>query len=142
MSNKLTDKHLTAKQLLFCSEYIANKWNATQAAIKAGYSEDTAYSQGQRLLKKVEIADYLDKYMDSLLGDRKGLTIDTINEIKKYAFMTDEDMEELGVRPSDKKGYLELLGKYLTLFTDKQDVTHSGGQTLTIKREIIRPSDS
>lgn len=138
----MSDKELTAKQKIFCSEYISNGWNATQGAIKAGYSEDTAYSQGQRLLKKVEIAKYLDEYMDSLLGSRKGLIVDTIKEIKKYAFMSDSDMEELGVRPSDKKGYLELLGKYLTLFTDKQEINHSGGQTLTIKREIVKPSDS
>lgn len=120
----MTDKELTPKQLLFCSEYIASDWNATQGAIKAGYSEDTAYSQGQRLLKNVEIRSYLDDYMDSIIGDRRGLTIDTVNEIKKYAFMTDDEMERLQVRPSDKKGYIELLGKYLTLFTEKKEVKH------------------
>ena len=34
--------------------YMANRHNATQAAITAGYSRKTAYSQGQRLLKVVE----------------------------------------------------------------------------------------
>lgn len=126
MNNPATpENELTNKQKVFCSEYTSNGWNATQAAIKAGYSENTAYSQGQRLLKKVEIAKYLDEYMDSILGSRKGLTVDTINEIKKYAFMSDDKMELLGVRPSDKKGYLELLGKYLTLFTEKKEVEHT-----------------
>ena len=38
---------LTEKQELFCREYIISL-NATDAALKAGYSEKTAYSQGQR----------------------------------------------------------------------------------------------
>ena len=45
---------LTAKQQRFVAEYLVDL-NATQAAIRAGYSERTAYSQGQRLLKNVEI---------------------------------------------------------------------------------------
>lgn len=46
--------NLNEKQKIFCDEYIID-FNATQAAIRAGYSEKTAYSMGQRLLKKVEI---------------------------------------------------------------------------------------
>jgi phage terminase small subunit len=38
----------------FIAEYLLNG-NATEAALKAGYSNQTAYSQGQRLLKNVEI---------------------------------------------------------------------------------------
>ena len=45
---------LSEKQRIFVSEYLIDL-NATQAAIRAGYSEKTAYSQGQRLLKHVEI---------------------------------------------------------------------------------------
>ncbi len=45
---------LNAKQEMFCKEYLKDL-NATQAAIRAGYSERTAYSTGQRLLKHVEI---------------------------------------------------------------------------------------
>jgi len=39
---------------LFCRAYIIDL-NATKAAKKAGYSAKTAYSQGQRLLKNVEV---------------------------------------------------------------------------------------
>jgi phage terminase small subunit len=46
---------LNLKQQRFVAEYLVDK-NATQAAIRAGYSQRTAYSQGQRLLKNVEIA--------------------------------------------------------------------------------------
>lgn len=47
-------KKLTPKQALFCKEYIVDL-NATAAAIRAGYSERTAYSIGEENLKKPEI---------------------------------------------------------------------------------------
>ena len=46
---------MTPKQEIFVREY-AIDLNATQAAIRAGYSEKTAYSIGQENLKKPEIA--------------------------------------------------------------------------------------
>lgn len=46
---------LTGKQARFVAEYLIDL-NATQAAIRTGYSAKTAYSQGQRLLKDVEVA--------------------------------------------------------------------------------------
>jgi Phage terminase, small subunit len=46
---------LTAKQAAFVAEYLIDL-NATQAAIRAGYSEATAHSQGPRLLDNVEVA--------------------------------------------------------------------------------------
>jgi phage terminase small subunit len=46
---------MTPKQEAFVREYLIDL-NATQAAIRAGYSEATAYSQGQRMLKNVEVA--------------------------------------------------------------------------------------
>lgn len=46
---------LTARQQAFKGEFLKDL-NATQAAIRAGYSPKTAASQGQRLLKNVEVA--------------------------------------------------------------------------------------
>ena len=51
---------LTAKRKAFVREYPIDL-NATKAAIRAGFSEKTAYSQGQRLLKNVEVADAIQK---------------------------------------------------------------------------------
>jgi len=45
---------LTAKQEKFCHEYLIDL-NATQSAIRAGYSEDTAHSIGWENLRKPEI---------------------------------------------------------------------------------------
>jgi phage terminase small subunit len=58
-------KKLTPKQQRFVDEYIRLRFNATKAAIAAGYSEATAYSQGPRLLKNVEIKTAIDAYMDA-----------------------------------------------------------------------------
>ena len=46
---------LTVKQRLFVDYYIQLHGNATQAAIKAGYSPKTAYAAGERLLRHVEV---------------------------------------------------------------------------------------
>ena len=49
---------LTKKQKKFCDEYMKTG-NATQSAINAGYSEYTAYSSRNRMLKNVEVISYL-----------------------------------------------------------------------------------
>lgn len=51
---------LTAKQRAFVWEYLIDL-NATKAAIRAGYSEKTAHSQGPRLLENVGIAASIEK---------------------------------------------------------------------------------
>lgn len=53
---------LTPKQELFCKEYIID-FNGTQAAIRAGYSENTANEQASQLLAKLSIQNYLKKIM-------------------------------------------------------------------------------
>ena len=47
---------LTAKQKRFCDEYLIDL-NATQAAIRAGYSPKTACEQASRLLANVKVQD-------------------------------------------------------------------------------------
>lgn len=58
-------KALSPKQQAFVNEYLLC-WNASKAAIKAGYSERTAYSQGSRLLKNVEIIEAIQHRMAEL----------------------------------------------------------------------------
>lgn len=55
---KSKPRPLNAKQRAFRSEYLKDK-NATQAAIRAGYSPRTAGAQGHDLLKKPEISDWI-----------------------------------------------------------------------------------
>ena len=53
---------LTKKNEVFCDEYLIDL-NATQAAIRAGYSVESAGSIGSELLKKPEIRARIDRAM-------------------------------------------------------------------------------
>lgn len=79
-SGKLKDK-----QARFVEEYLIDL-NATQAAIRAGYSEATAYSQGQRLLKNVEVEKALSEAMKKR-SERTEITQDMVlRELAKIGF--------------------------------------------------------
>ena len=55
---------LTAKQQAFCEQYVANGFNATKAAVSAGYSEKTAQEIGSENLSKPIIAEYVAKFKE------------------------------------------------------------------------------
>lgn len=63
---------LTGKQAAFVREYVVDH-NATQAAIRAGYSEKTSYSIGSENLRKPEIARAITEE-EKTLADRLGIT--------------------------------------------------------------------
>lgn len=56
---------LNQRQKLFASEYI-KLGNGTQAAINAGYSERTASSQSERLLRNVEIKRFIESEVEKM----------------------------------------------------------------------------
>lgn len=86
----MSTSKLTDKQIFFCQEYLKD-FNATQAAIRAGYSEDTARSIGNENLTKPNIQ----KLLSELKGDitqRNEITIDElIGELKCLAFYNPKD---------------------------------------------------
>jgi phage terminase small subunit len=121
---------MTPKQKLFVSEYLKD-FNATRAATDAGYSPDTAAEQGSRLLKNVQIREEVKTYVDAALADdAMSLKKRIIDELQRWAFAGDDEISH-GIRAK----YLELLGKYMALFTEK--VEHSG----EIKT-VILPGDA
>ena len=84
MANKKTKSRpgkngLTDKQKRFCDEYLCDM-NATQAAIRAGYSKRTAYRTGADNLKKPQIRAYIDKRM----AEKDAELIATQNEVLQY----------------------------------------------------------
>lgn len=121
---------LTAKKQRFCDEYLIS-FNATQAAIKAGYSEKTAYSQGQRLLKNVEVKAYLDEQKERIHSEKTAdakevmeyLTSVLRGESNSSVLARDElGADRVIIKPPDEKEKLkaaELLGKAHMMFTDK-----------------------
>ena len=70
---------LTAKQQRFCDEYLID-FNATQAAIRAGYSKKTARVIGQENLLKPAIRDYIEKRM----AEKEKALIADQDEVMKY----------------------------------------------------------
>jgi phage terminase small subunit len=56
-------KVLTAKQQAFINIYMTNGFNATQAAIKAGYSKNGARQQGHALLTNIDISKEIQRLM-------------------------------------------------------------------------------
>ncbi|WEV51663.1 terminase small subunit [Lactobacillus sp. ESL0731] len=139
---------LTVKQQKFADEYIKSG-NATEAAIKAGYSKRTAYSIGQENLKKVEIANYLEKRMkeisDSKVADQQ--------EILEYlsSVMRGEQTEDVAtakgiykdvpVGARDRIKAAELLGKRSAMWTEKHDVNARIASPVQIIDDIPKDSE-
>lgn len=139
---------MTAKQKRFCDEYLIDL-NATQAAIRAGYSKKTANEQGARLLANVSVQEYIQKRMDEkedeliasqdevletltriLRREEKETVVVTCKERKSYydnkGKKVIEEKEspvfvEIPAKISDVNKAAELLGKRYALYTDKLD---------------------
>jgi phage terminase small subunit len=125
---------MTAKQQRFCDEYLIDL-NATQAAIRAGYSKKTAYSIGNENLMKPEIKNHIEKRM----AEKEAKLIADQDEVLKYltSVLRGQSQSEVVVvenigdftseartmkKAPDEKERLkaaELLGKRYGLYTDR-----------------------
>lgn len=129
---------MNARQKRFVTEYMIDM-NATQAAIRAGYSEKTAYSSGQRLLKNVEVESAIYELKKRQRADN----ICEADEVEEFLslMMNGEIQEEVVTTEGTGDGHsesriifkqasardrlkaAELLAKRFGLLTDKQDIT-------------------
>lgn len=124
---------MNAKQRKFADEYLID-CNATQAAIRAGYNEKTAYSQGQRMLKNVEVKAYIDEQLERLHNEK---TADA-QEVLEYltAVMRGQHREQtlqlvgdgvqtitdIDVSARERLKAAELIGKRYGMFRDNVNV--------------------
>lgn len=84
-SPKLQCPKLTAKQERFCYEYCID-YNATQAAIRAGYKTESAYSIGSENLRKPEIKNRISE-MQNNLAETAGISaLRVLKEHERIAF--------------------------------------------------------
>lgn len=138
---------LTAKQRRFCDEYLIDL-NATQAAIKAGYSEKNARNIASENLAKPNIKAYIDERM----AEKESQLIATQDEVLKYltsVLRGESQSTEIVVEgtgdgcseartlkkePSEKDRLraAELLGKRYGLYTDKVETDVDMALTVNI----------
>lgn len=119
---------MTEKQRLFCLEY-AKTLNATAAAKAAGYSERTAYSQGNRLLKNVEVR----KALSEIMGEIEEKLIADVSEIRQFWTQVMQDTD------ADLKHRLrasELLAKSLGAFEPQETQENKMSLTDWLKQEF------
>lgn len=126
---------LTPKQLAFADYYI-ELGNATEAAIKAGYSQKTAKEIGAQNLTKLNIKSYIDERMEQISSNRiasatevmetltsilRGeATAATLRGVGEGAQVIDEDMPPT---MAERIKAAELIGKRFAMWTDKQEIS-------------------
>lgn len=137
LKNNEKDKKLSEKQKRFCEEYIIDG-NATQSAIRAGYSVKTAKVIGSRQLTKVAVKAYIAELQEEIRNNNiadatevmEHLTKVLRGESKSEVVMVVGDgegcshIESIKKTPDEKERLkaAELLGKRFSLFTDKHEV--------------------
>ena len=118
---------LTDRQLKFCREYVKTL-NATQSAINAGYSKNTAGETGYENLRKPQIAEEIQRILKDEI-DADYLDANKIlSEIASIGFGTTDDFES---KTSDRLKALELLCRYNNLF-EKEKKTEAEAKQITV----------
>ena len=128
---------LTAKQQRFCDEYLVSL-NATQAAIKSGYSKKYANTNASKLLQNTTIKKYIEKRMaekeSKLIADQDEILRYLTSVIRGESKSTEIVVEGTGDGCSEARTILkepsekdrlkaaELLGKRYGIYTEKVDM--------------------
>ena len=124
----MIEKQLTAKQAAFVREYMLD-FNATQAAIRAGYSQKTAQEQGARLLSNVMVKSALAE-LQKQAAERNEITVDDIiqelDENRRVALSA--PIPQASAATAATLGKAKILG----LLIEKQETKHTG----TITQEV------
>jgi phage terminase small subunit len=84
---------LTEKQRIFCERYCTH-WNATKAAIEAGYSEKTANEQGSQNLTKLSVREYIKFIKDNAFEFAGISALRNAQELAKVAYGSGADLRE------------------------------------------------
>ena len=128
---------LTPKQQRFVDEYLIDL-NATQSAIRAGYSPKTAEQQGFQLLKKTSVSEAIEQAQQ----ERQKRTLVTQDDVIR-GLLTEAEWQGEGSSHGARVSAWAHLGKHLNMFTDKIDHTSSdGSMSPNLKIEFINASNT
>lgn len=127
MADEIRAKTLTPKQERFVAEYLIDL-NATQAAIRAGFSEKSAHDIAAQLLGKTHIKAAIDAAV-SKRSEKTEITADRVlKEISRMAFYDPLDLIEIvrDALPEDVAGNVELSddGKAITGLRSARDIKY------------------
>lgn len=122
---------LTARQEMFCREYIACDYNATQAAKNAGYSEKTARSIGSENLTKPDIQRFIAELQKPRLEE---LDISHDRIMREYAAMAFANQADFLAQDKDGKIITNSEGLPYFDFTGvtREQMAGLGGLKITI----------
>lgn len=122
---------LSPKQQAFVREYLLDL-NATQAAIRAGYSPKTARAQGQRLLTNVDIAEAIAEAKAKRAKKVELTAAEVIRRLDRESRRRGRDSSH-----SARVQALKLLGMHLGMFPKKLQLTGAdGGPVLFSAQEL------
>lgn len=124
---------MTAKQEAFAIEYLKDK-NATQAAIRAGYSAKTAYSIGCEMLRKPEIQEIIRAKQEEAVKNAEITSEWIVAQCKEIA-------TNVLAKDADKLRALELIGKYLGMFTERVEMKGQIDTAVTKLDGILKQLD-
>ena len=143
---------LTPKQARFVEEYLVDL-NATQAAIRAGYSETTARAIGYENLTKPDIqqaieaarnkrSERVELTQDEVVRDlrelrdicmgRKPVRITEVVKNAQLGEVTAREVEVYALEPTGAGKALDLLGKHLGMFVDRMELSGRDGEAIVI----------
>lgn len=118
---------LTGKQMAFCEEYLKDL-NASQACIRAGYETRNANRMASELLRNPGIRFTID-YLKSVRAENADVTSDYV--LKKIINIVEQT--ETGNPQAALRG-LELLGKHLAMFKDRQEISGPDGEAIQYQK--------
>lgn len=127
---------LTPKQEQFVTEYLVD-FNATQAAIRAGYNPRSARTAAARNMQNDNVQAALIEARQEQ-QERTHITADRVlKELAAVAFDDADDCNDSRLRYTNKLKALELIGKHLGMFTEKVsvDMQESGVVLLPPRKE-------
>lgn len=147
----MIDKKLTLKQQTFAEHYIETG-NATESAVKAGYSKKYANTNASKLLQNTTVKSYIEEKLSEMSSERIASATEVMEyltkvmrrEHKEYVPVTimkenskwmngkkqtskieEVKIVEIPAKLSDANKAAELLGKRYKLFTDKLEASTS-----------------
>lgn len=121
---EIENDELTDKQRLFCIYYV-KIFNATQAAIKAGYASESAHVEGSRLLSNAKVSNEVKRLKSNMTNALYVEAMDVLNKYVAIAF-------------ADIKDYVDFGQEEVLIFTKKgAPIIKPNGEQMTTKQSFV-----